>query len=348
MTQKQREVVKKKKTEHNAKYFKANKLEIKAASQKTREYNLSLAKKGLNINGKPKGEESEGDEMDEMVKCGFCREEFELSSILRHISRIEACKVFYGSDFTRWKKDHRKIRMRYYRNKYGTEKELEQKRTTYASISTVRENKKDYYGKCKKEQELLEKEEKKRSRMEHAEKSLQRSVELAKRENSKGFKWLKDSFEKVFNEYKIFDNATKEKIVALEQRIERKNMMIEAEIDYKIKKYEAEMTQELLNDFPTVWHIFDEFTIVTLSNSNWGKPLREQNRIALNWHELKQTIEIKLEDISKEIGKPLYHIPWHTGVCKICNIYRHWKTGIKYIPPRFAHEQDLDMIPLSY
>ena len=30
--------------------------------------------------------------------------------------------------------------------------------------------------------------------------------------------------------------------------------------------------------------------------------------------------------------------------CDICKIYRDWKTNIKFIPPRFAHEQDPDMV----
>ena len=127
--------------------------------------------------------------------------------------------------------------------------------------------------------------------------------------------------------------------------IKDKFMKIEAEIDYKIGKWKAEMERGF-KSIKTLWEIFDDFTTGTGSHgiSNWGKPLNEQNRIDLIWHELKQTTEVKLEQISIETVKPLDEIPWHRGCCKMCNFYRDWKTGVKYFPPRYLSEQDPEMI----
>ena len=96
-------------------------------------------------------------------------------------------------------------------------------------------------------------------------------------------------------------------------------------------------------------YIFRDFT-----TPNWhDKPLHEQNRIDIIWHDMKQSIEVKLEEISNEIGKPFVEIPWHPVSCSICKIYRkpifpdRTKDRViyfdmpKYYPPRFAHEQIL-------
>ena len=54
-------------------------------------------------------------------------------------------------------------------------------------------------------------------------------------------------------------------------------------------------------------------------------------------------IEVKLEELSNEKGKTYDQIPWHSVLCNICKIYRDWETKVKFVPPRFAHEQDPDM-----
>ena len=89
--------------------------------------------------------------------------------------------------------------------------------------------------------------------------------------------------------------------------------------------------------------IFDDFKTGIVCH-NYGKPLKEQNRIDLIWHNLKQTIEVKLDLISNEIGKPTEKIFWHGIGCDICKIYRDWKTNIKFTPPRFGHELDPDIV----
>merc|ERR1711923_347536 len=99
-----------------------------------------------------------------------------------------------------------------------------------------------------------------------------------------------------------------------------KFMKVEAEIDYKIKRWRTEMERGF-TDVRNLDPIFDDFTTGILSH-NYGKPLSEQNRIKLIWHELKQSIEVKLEDLSKETGKSYEQIPWHSKLCNICKIYR--------------------------
>ena len=122
------------------------------------------------------------------------------------------------------------------------------------------------------------------------------------------------------------------------KNIEDKFKRIDEEIDYKVERWKAKM-EWFLKDIQVLLPIFDDFTIGIICH-NYGKPLRDQNRIDFIWHDLKHHIEVKLDDISIKLGNPLENIPWHSIFCKICNVYLDWKTNMKYIPPRFAHEQD--------
>ena len=56
--------------------------------------------------------------------------------------------------------------------------------------------------------------------------------------------------------------------------------------------------------------IFDDFTTGIVCH-NYGKPLKEQNQIDLIWHDLKQAIEVTLDLISNDIGKPTEKVSWH-------------------------------------
>ena len=156
------------------------------------------------------------------------------------------------------------------------------------------------------------------------------------------------SFSKVFKEYKNLNSVTEKTIMNLEGSIKAKSIKIEEEIDYKVGQWKAEMERgfRIVEDLYT---IFQDFTIGYLYPHHYGKPLFEQNRIDLIWHELKQTIEVKLAAISADIGKPLDEIPWHRilrwgMVCNICKIYRDEKTGLRYLPSRFGYEQDPEML----
>ena len=181
-----------------------------------------------------------------------------------------------------------------------------------------------------------------------------RYEKIARQINLQGFNWLQTSFKKVFEEFKNHDDATKEKIIFLEKSIDEKFKKIKSEIDYKVEKYKFEVENgfAIRVDVRILNPIFDDFV-----TGHWGRndglPLHEQNRIDLIWHDMKQNIEVKLEALSKDIGKPIDDIPWHWILCNLCKIYRKVITidvkklqekHIKYFPPRFASEQDPDMI----
>ena len=300
---------------------------------------LDLASKGLDCNGVAKEEIIEDDLDEYKAQCGFCKDIFDIWSILKHIGNTEPCKIFYGPGFKEWKKDHKKKRMRYYREKNGTKKELEQQRKSYASNEKVRENKKKYHEKWRKEQEFLEQD---RMKTETCHRVLKMKEDYARKESSEGYKWLHKCFAKVFEEYKSFDNVTKEKIENIENSIKEKQIKIDAEIEYKVEKWKVEMERGC-NDIKVLIPILEDFATGHLYQ-NYGKPLNEQNRIKLIWHELKQNIEVKFEAISEEMGISFDRIPWHNYVCSVCNIYRDKSTGKKYLPPRFASEQDPEMI----
>ena len=81
----------------------------------------------------------------------------------------------------------------------------------------------------------------------------------AREKNSKGYRWLKDSFQKPFEELKTIDSETKEKIDFLEKRIKEKFVKIDLEINYKVEKYKAKM-EEGFDDVRMLYPIFDDFT----------------------------------------------------------------------------------------
>ena len=128
----------------------------------------------------------------------------------------------------------------------------------------------------------------------------------------------------------------------IENSIQDKFLKINAEIDYKVKKWKTEFERGC-NIVDLLIPILEDFATGSLYQ-NYGKPLHEQNRIKLIWHELRQAIEVKLEAMSEKMGLSLERIPWHDYVCSVCDIYRDKKTGKRYLPPRFASEQDPDMI----
>ena len=320
----------------------------KEINQKKKQERLSLASKGLNINGKEWESDDEGLKKSE-GQCEFCREKFDILTILKHIGNSEACKIYYGPRYEEWKKEHKNIKMRIHREEFGIKKELEQQRKRYTSDPKVREKKKNQYEKHTKNRRNWE-------LVEQHKTNCHRLEKIARERNSKGLKWLQDSFEKIFEEFKNFNNEGKEKISALEKNIEDKFMKIDSEIDFKVKKYLFKVENYSYNISVSIneyHYIFEDF----IRPDFHDKPLYEKNRIDLIWHDMKQTTEVKLEEISNEIGKPFVEIPWHPVSCCICQIYRKPiypertknRTWIyfdmpKYYPPRFAHEQDPDMM----
>ena len=278
----------------------------------------------------------------EQIPCDHCKKNFTSETLLKHIGHSDDCKDFYGVRFDDMKKEENRKRVALFRKKNGTRKELDQQIMNYASNPKLREHKKKRYQEEKEEQKLLGQRKEKERIFKLAEERLEKNERLARAENLTGLEWLKKSFEKVFQELKNLDTGTKDKIIFLEKRMADKFMKVEAEIDYKIKRWRTEMERGF-TDVRNLDPIFDDFTTGILSH-NYGKPLSEQNRIKLIWHELKQSIEVKLEDLSKETGKSYEEIPWHSKLCNICKIYRDFKTKIKFVPPRFAHEQDPEML----
>ena len=81
---------------------------------------------------------------------------------------------------------------------------------------------------------------------------------------------------------------------SLKKNIEDKFKRIDEEIDYKVERWKAKM-EWFLKDIQVLLPIFDDFT-TGIKCHNYGKPLREQNRIDIIWHDLKQHIEVKLDD----------------------------------------------------
>ena len=84
-------------------------------------------------------------ERKEKVLCEFCKSSFFETTILRHLSKNQACKNHYGSRFEELKKKKDRERKQQSRLKLGKKEELERQREIYAQNSSIREKKRNNY-----------------------------------------------------------------------------------------------------------------------------------------------------------------------------------------------------------
>ena len=279
-------------------------------------------------------------ETEQNITCEYCKKKLSDTTILRHIGQSEACKNHYGPRFDEQKRSDHRERQAKYRQKIGARKELDKQKKAYASNPELQEKKKTRYEKEKEDLEIWKKGEAFKRRMKDAHEILQRKEKTARKVNSRGSEWLKHSFEKVFKEYKTWNSKVHEKISMFERCIEEKFLKIESQIDEKVLNVKRYLAGPLPYDFPIFNPVFVNFGF----DQSRGLPIKKQNKIELIWHDLKQTIDLGLDDISEKMGMPKVIVPWHSVLCPICEIYRNILTGEKYLPPRFSSEQNPDLI----
>ena len=159
---------------------------------------------------------------DQKVPCDFCKKNFMPKSILVHIGKNDECRNHYGPRFDKLKRENNRKRVQVFREKYGTRTELDEQKKSYNSDPELREKKKKRYQEEKEQQKIWEKEDKKRRLMESAQESLDYKEPRAREKNKKCLEWMNKSFEKIFQKLKNFDNKTREKVIILESRIEKK------------------------------------------------------------------------------------------------------------------------------
>ena len=184
-------------------------------------------------------------------------------------------------------------------------------------------------------QKIRDIEESKRRENIFAHQMLEFFTKKARNWNFIRYQWINETYYKSFELLKDFDHQTKVKVNKLENDIEQKFMQIESEIEEKIGIFKKEIAKGY-DDIRELYPIFDDFTI----EPYYGKPLKEQNKINLMWHDFRQTIAIQLEEISDHIGVPFHDIPWDSQFCNACNIYWDPKTETRYSPPRFSYQLD--------
>ena len=63
---------------------------------------MILAAKGASID-----QSNSGNTLVSELQCEFCKKEYDLVSILKHIAKNEPCKLFYGSRFDKMKKAYK-------------------------------------------------------------------------------------------------------------------------------------------------------------------------------------------------------------------------------------------------
>ena len=101
------------------------------------------------------------------VICEFCKKPYIESTILRHISKNESCKTFYGPRFTEMKK--KKLRIKVFKCKNKNQKaynrQTERRRELYAKNTDLKEKNRDIYQKNK--EQIREKNKKERAGILH-------------------------------------------------------------------------------------------------------------------------------------------------------------------------------------
>ena len=296
------------KAKRSAKYYQEVKL------KKAEEYSSKKAAKEQEmVNEKPNIER---------VICMICNRHFELKTILKHIAKSTKCNKIYNlpsakSDLKMIKK---KVKKHYKANrKYDPKK------------------RKEKYKVEKQKEELRKEEEFKQTRIDELASFLKDVEERARDTNLTGRKWLKRCFKEVFERFKEFNEEIKEKV---------KNCEIAIEDTFETFEEEINVMVDVAKDFEDskeIYFYFSEY-IVGRHAHTYGKPLKDQNKIKLEWHDLKQHIDISLQEIAKKIDQPYENTPWHSCLCNICNIYRDWNTELTYSPPRFSSDQDPEML----
>ena len=86
---------------------------------------------GWDIAVEPPFSESEEENPEEEVSCECCEKKLKQSSLMRHISHNEECKIFYGSRMESMKKRKDRHRKRKSRKNIGSDKELKKQRDSY-------------------------------------------------------------------------------------------------------------------------------------------------------------------------------------------------------------------------
>ena len=81
--------------------------------------------------------------------------------------------------------------------------------------------------------------------------------------------------------------------------IKENYLKIEKQIDDKVENVRRELANNP-DDFSLYSTIFDDFR----GFNTHEIPLKKQNKIKLRWHDLKQIIEVRMNDISEKMGMP--------------------------------------------
>ena len=170
-----------------------------------------------------------------LVKCQFCMFDFEPSTILKHISKEKNCKSFYGEKFDFFKMEQKKLTLKSY--------QLAKRREAYASDPALREKKKMASKKAntllKQKKEAKKAEWWKNSEIEGAQRSLVLGEKESRQRNLEGrerMDWLKKCLGHFFETFSNIDSQIKDRILAIEVKIDELYNKNESEIDEKVKE----------------------------------------------------------------------------------------------------------------
>lgn len=247
-------------------------------------------------------------------ECKSCEINFEDNSILKHISQSKKCKNLYS--LPSLKQDFERLNQR--------------------SQFAIKQNRVNRYRQDKEDEKLRKLDEFEERRRQELPNQCKYVEERARSSNEMSFKWLKKCFKDLFDNFKRIDKESRETIQSFEQKIEEKYKDFDVKIDQML-----EIAKEFDN-MHKIYDFFEEYTAGRVTHT-YMLPLKRQNKIQLEWHDLKQKIDVQLGTLLKKKGKNFPGAPWHGVLCNLCKIYRDWKTGEPYFPPRYSFEQDPDM-----
>ena len=274
----------------------------RALDQIEKNKKLQQEKNSRNENSEEKANFVE-DEAVEKWQCEFCKTFWIPTSILMHIGNNENCKSHYGPRYGDLKKEHKRVYQEFYREKVGTEKELEQQRKKYMSDPKVKERKKKCY------EEDREKQKKPRE-MERRKRGLKKTaitIEKRLRDENKmcleSRNWIHGFFMHLFETFKEVSIQTKDNIISLEKHIDRIYVMNEFKIDELAENADLAV-EEYGGEYPQL-RVCDYF----------------RHKIRSIWDDQKKTIGPDLRKIVEEVEEPHKRSDWYCSLKRLNELY---------------------------
>ena len=257
-----------------------------------------------------------------IVFCQFCKKQCEPNTILKHIGNVKNCKSFYGEQFEVFKKEQKRLALKSY--------QLAKERENYASKPELREKKKNAskksYLDLKEKKKVQKKEEHQKFLLESGKEKLSYDENKCRDINHKARKrlsWLNSTFNHFFETFPQINEQPKNKLLSLENNIQKLHQKIENDID--------ELKQKV-NDKMAEWQkqgctykqegLFENAFKKNLARPMSGYVMYSDEWVQKDWEKLERNIGQELNAILEKIEGPYRNADWFYILEKIHEAYQ--------------------------